>query len=38
MYGDDSYDQDSAKFAKSLTENGSRIRHHQYLPELSSNW
>ena len=38
MYGDDSYSQDSVKFAKSLTENGSRIRHHQYLPDLSSNW
>ena len=38
IYGDDSYAQDSAKMAESLEENGRSIRHHEYLPELSSNW
>ena len=38
IYGDDSYAQDSAKMAESLEENGRSIRHHEYLPELSSIW
>ena len=38
IFGDESYAQDSAKMAESLEENGRSIRHHEYLPELSSSW
>ena len=38
IFGDESYAQDSAKMSESLEENGRLIRHHEYLPELSSSW
>jgi hypothetical protein len=37
IFGDESYAQDSAKMAGSLQDERS-IRHHEYLPELSSSW
>ena len=37
IFGDESYAQDSAKMAESLQDERS-IRHHEYLPELSSSW
>ena len=36
IFGDESYAQDSAKMAGSLQDERS-IRHHEYLPELSSS-
>ena len=38
IYGDDSYAQDSFKNGRVFRENVRSIRHHEYLPELSSNW
>ena len=36
MYGEDAYEQDSDKVDASLMPDGRRIRHHKFLPELSS--
>ena len=38
MYGNDSYEQDGDKMQESLMPDGMRVRHHEYLPELSSPW
>ena len=35
-YGENSYEQDGNKFDDSLLPEGRSIRHHEYLPELSS--
>ena len=36
IYGENSYEQDGNKFDDSLLPEGRSIRHHEYLPELSS--
>ena len=38
MYGNDSYEQDGDKMQESLMPDGMRVRHLEYLPELSSPW
>jgi hypothetical protein len=38
MFGEDAYEQDSDRMNESLLPEGSIIRHHELLPELSSAW
>ncbi len=36
IYGKDTYGQDSEKVNTTLMEDGRRIRHHKFMPEMSS--
>tara|TARA_B100000780_G_scaffold99397_1_gene69417 strand:+ start:153 stop:587 length:435 start_codon:yes stop_codon:yes gene_type:complete len=36
LYGKDAYEQDSEKVNATLMEDGRRIRHHKFMPEMSS--
>lgn len=38
LFGEGSLEQDSARFRASLMDDGMRVRHHQYMSELSSPW
>lgn len=38
LFGEGSLDEDLGRFRASLMDEGMRIRHHQYMPELSSPW
>ena len=38
IYGNESYEQDGDKMQESLMPDGMRVRHLEYLPELSSPW